>query len=253
MNTRETKNVRKKAERVLKTLEAQAKKNTDTQKIVKDFLKGFDEIVASSTKVKVAKPAKTKPVKVAKAKAAKPAKAIKAKPAKPAKAIKAKAAKPVKAIKAKAAKAKAEKPVKATKAAKPVKTPRGDKPSLHEAIYKVMGNKTMNAEAVLAVLKEKGWAPNAQNQKGYVAYMLSSKKNLFARAQDKGRGFYKRIEKAAEAKAEAKPEAKPEAKAAAKPEAKPEAKPAKNNQKDEQILAELGVKTSAVAENPFRS
>jgi len=241
MNTRETKNVRKKAERVLKTLEAQAKKIADTQKIAKDFLKGFDEIVASTAKVKVAKP--VKPAKVAKVKPAKPVKVAKAKAAKPVKAIKAKAAKSVKAVKAKA-----EKPVKAAKPAKPVKT-RGDKPSLHEAIYKVMGNKTMNAEAVLAVLKEKGWAPNAQNQKGYVAYMLSSKKNLFARSQDKGRGFYKRIEKAAEAK----PEAKPEAKAAAKPEAKPEAKPAKNNQKDEQILADLGVKTSAVAENPFRS
>jgi hypothetical protein len=246
MNTRETKNVRKKAERVLKTLEAQAKKIVDAQKITKDFLKGFDEIVASTAKVKVAKPVKAKAVKpakavkVAKAKPAKPAKAIKAKAAK---AIKAKAAKPVKAVKAKAAKA--AKPVKAAKAVKPVKATRGDKPSLHEAIYKVMGNKTMNAEAVLAVLKEKGWAPNAQNQKGYVAYMLSSKKALFARAQDKGRGFYKRIEKAAEAK--------PEAKAEAKAEAKPEAKPAKNNQKDEQILADLGVKPGAVAENPFQS
>jgi type I site-specific restriction-modification system R (restriction) subunit len=235
MNSRDIKNVRKKAERVLKTLETQTKKLTEAMKVAKEHLKGFDEIVGAAVKAPKAE------------KIAKPAKAAKAAPkaAKPVKAAP-KAAKPVKAVKAAPKAAKPEKA--APKAAKPEKTAKGDKPPLRDAIYKVLGSKTMNAEGVLAALKEKGWEPNAQNQKGYVAYMLSSNKETFARSQDKGRGFYKRIEKLVEAKPEVEaPKAKPEA---PKVEAKP--KPAKNN-KDEKILSELGVNPGAVAENPFRS
>jgi hypothetical protein len=231
MNSRDIKNVRKKAERVLKTLETQTKKLTEAMKVAKEHLKGFDEIVGAAVKAPKAE------------KIAKPAKAAKAAP---------KAAKPVKAVKAAPKAAKPEKA--APKAAKPEKTAKGDKPPLRDAIYKVLGSKTMNAEGVLAALKEKGWEPNAQNQKGYVAYMLSSNKETFARSQDKGRGFYKRIEKLVEAKPEVEaPKAKPKVEAkpeAPKVEAKP--KPAKNN-KDEKILSELGVNPGAVAENPFRS
>ena len=86
----------------------------------------------------------------------------------------------------------------------------------------------MNADAILATLKEKGWDPNAKDQKAYVSYMLSFHKEMFERVAEKGRGFY-RMRKTTESA------------------------PAKKvgNHKDDAVLAEMGIRTNSVAENPF--
>jgi len=238
MNARELKNTRKRTLGLVNAIEAQIKKLEGTLKSAKSHLKEVDTLIADNTKLSVAK----KNVK-----AEKPAKA--AKPVKEAKATKA------------AAKVKAAKPakeVKAAKAEKPAKT--GDRPTLVEAIKIVMGNKVMNAEAVLAALTEKGWAPGAQDKKTYTSYLLSSNKDVFERVPDKGRGFYRVADvkvKAAAPKAEAKAEVKAEApKAEAKAEAKVEApkaeapKAKKDKAADDKILADLGV-TAPDAANPF--
>jgi ribonuclease E len=220
MNARELKNTRKRTLGLVNAIEAQIKKLEGTLKSAKSHLKEVDTLIADNTKLSVAK----KNVKAEKpAKAAKPAKEVKA--------------------------AKAEKPAKT-----------GDRPTLVEAIKIVMGNKVMNAEAVLAALTEKGWAPGAQDKKTYTSYLLSSNKDVFERVPDKGRGFYRVADvkvKAAAPKAEAKAEVKAEApKAEAKAEAKVEApkaeapKAKKDKAADDKILADLGV-TAPDAANPF--
>lgn len=250
MNAREMKNTRKRTVALLTALEAQAKKLDATIKAAKAHLKEVDALIADNAKLATA----AKAPKAAK-KTEKPAKAAKAKKVetKPAKAVKAKAVKPAKAVKAKA-----EKPAKAAKAEKPAK---GERPTLVEAIKIVMGNKTMNAEAVLAALTEKGWAPGAQDKKTYTSYLLSSNKDIFGRVPEKGRGFYcvldqvKAPAKAEAPKAEKKAEASKAEAEAPKAEAKAEApkaekKPAKDKTADDKILADLGVKSPDAA-NPF--
>lgn len=82
--------------------------------------------------------------------------------------------------------------VKATAKPGPKSTAvKGDKtvPSLINAIQLVMGNKTMNADAVYEALSAKGWLPNSNEPKGYIRYTLSSKKDIFLRIEGK-RGFY---------------------------------------------------------------
>jgi hypothetical protein len=252
MNQRDMKNTRKHAVSLIGALEAQSKKLEANLKLAKAHLKELDAMIADSTKLAAAAKKAPKAAKSVK-KAEKPAKAAKAVK------VKAKAEKPAKAVKAKSVKA-------APKAAKAApKAAKGERPTLVEGIRRVLGTKTMNAEAVLAALEEKGWAPNAKDKKGYTAYLLSSNKEDFARVPEKGRGFYKRIERAdetkapaapkAEVKAETKVEAKAEAKAEVKAEPKVEAKaakPAKKDKDDAKILEDLGV-TSPAATNPFTS
>ena len=65
------------------------------------------------------------------------------------------------------------------------------KPPMRQAIMQVMGSKTMNADQVLELLKEKGWAPNAQDPRAYVAHRMCSLKDTFEPDREKGRGFYR--------------------------------------------------------------
>lgn len=203
---------------------------------------------------KAAPVAKKGPAKVATKKAAPAAKAPAAKvPAKAAPAAKAPAkAAPV----AKAAPPNGAKPNGAK--------PNGLKPTLRQAITQVLGKQSMNADQVLALLQEKGWAPNAKDPRGYVAHRLCSNKDSFEPDQTKGRGFYRvrRAETQEAPKAAPVAKAAPAAKAPTKkaaPAAKKAAPAAKAPTKkaapaakktDEEILDEFGIKPSAVV-SPF--
>lgn len=71
----------------------------------------------------------------------------------------------------------------------------GERPSIKEAIRKVMGNKAMSAQEVYDALKEKGWLPNAKDPRMHVGHILSSLSvsdgDEFQRVPEKGRGFYR--------------------------------------------------------------
>lgn len=157
------------------------------------------------------------------------------------------------------AKAKPAKPVKKAKA-KPVKkgrkprnknpraaegraaVARGDRPPIKEAVRTVMSNKTMNAGEILDLVKAKKWTPNANDPKGYIAYILSANKDTFERVPAKGRGFYRVLgANNGKPKAEAPAETKP---AKGKPGPKPKAAKAEADAKNtDAILAEAGVGT----------
>jgi colicin import membrane protein len=114
---------------------------------------------------------------------------------------------------------------------------RGERPPMRLGMAIVMGDKTMNAQQVVDGLNKKGWAPESDDPKGYVSYMLSSNRDTFERDESKGRGYY-RVRSDVDAswtpgtpaasgsapKAKAtKPKAAPKAKAP-KPKAAPKAK-----------------------------
>lgn len=70
----------------------------------------------------------------------------------------------------------------------------GKRPSLRDAVIKVMGNRVMSKDEVYEALKAKGWLPNSNQPLTYVGYTLSGTKltdgkHLFERAA-KGRGYY---------------------------------------------------------------
>lgn len=73
----------------------------------------------------------------------------------------------------------------------------GKRPSLRDAVIKVMGNRAMSKAEVFDALKAKGWLPNSDKPLTYIGYTLSSTKcreddkHLFARVPEKGRGFYR--------------------------------------------------------------
>ena len=194
----------------------------------KDRLRAYDEVYADVLRDLGQRPA-------AKAAPAKPVKPVKAAPkAKPVKAAKPAKVKPAKVKPAKAAKKAAaskghvtnQQAIENRRA-----VARGERPTLRNAMIKVMGTKTLNAGQVLKALEDKGWAPDAKNARSYTSYMLSSNKDHFTPVPDAGRGFYKVIEgvkdsaPAKAAKAKAAPKAKPAKAKAAK--AAPKAKPAK--------------------------
>jgi len=153
---------------------------------------------AVASPVKKAAPkkvAKKAPKKPAKAKVA--AKKVKAKAA--AKTTAKKAPKKVAAkakgkTKGKTAKKAAKKSTKSKAAAIAAATKgrravaEGLRPPLKEAIATVMGKTTMDAGQVIDGLKKRSWMPDAEDERGYISYALSSNKSVFERVQ---RGQYK--------------------------------------------------------------
>lgn len=122
----------------------------------------------------------------------------------------------------------------------------GSRPPIKKAIAQVMGDKVMHASEVFEALKAKNWLPNSSDPRTYIAFVLSSNKEIFARVPERGRGYYQVDPDAFKESAEAKPEApkaKPEA-PKAKPEAPKAAAPkAKKVEKtnSDAILAEAGI------------
>lgn len=79
----------------------------------------------------------------------------------------------------------------------------GLRPTLKEAMVLVMGNKTMNADAVVAALDKKKWLPASSDHRQYLSFMLSNNcPETFTRTSK--RGFYKVQSKAKEAAPSAK-------------------------------------------------
>jgi hypothetical protein len=171
---------------------------------------------------------------------------------------------PKKARKAKAA------PKAAPVAAAPTTStiPDGVIPTLKRALVEVMGTDVVNVDEALKRLRDKGWAPNAQDAKGVVAHRLSQTKNLFERDHASGRGFYRvrpdapvptlpktRLAAAAggETKAKKAKAAKPVAKKAApaKKNGAAKAEPKVEAKTDEAILKEMGIRPEAVS--PFKA
>jgi hypothetical protein len=192
---------------------------------------------------------KTKKVAKKTAKKAKPAakKAAKKKVAKkPAK----KPAKP--AAKKKVAKKTAKKTAKKAKgsaaaAAGRRAVARGDRPTLKEAMAKVMGSKVMSAGEIADGLEAKGWLPNSKDPRTYCLYTLSDNKDVFERVE---RGRYKVKAGITFEKGRVKKNGKPPAKAKANK--KPAAK--KRSEADTKAgLSDLGIPADGgnVDANPF--
>jgi hypothetical protein len=121
---------------------------------------------------------------------------------------------------------------------------RGDRPSIREAMARVMGKKTMNAAEIVDGLKAKGWMPNAKDPRTYCLYTLSDNKETFERVE---RGRYKVRDGVDFGKAKAASKAKPAAK---KTNGKAKAK--KSATEVKAGLEELGIKGDGNVEaNPF--
>lgn len=67
------------------------------------------------------------------------------------------------------------------------------RPPIKEALQQVIGDKVMNRDAMLAELKNRGWVPDSNDPRTYLAYILSSNKDLFENV--KGQGYRCRTEK----------------------------------------------------------
>jgi len=68
------------------------------------------------------------------------------------------------------------------------------KPTLVEAVQRVMEDQVLDGKSVLKLLKLKGWAPASKNAQMYVQATLSQNKDLFepvSREQGGGRGHYR--------------------------------------------------------------
>lgn len=120
----------------------------------------------------------------------------------------------------------------------------GLRPPIKDAIAKVLGSKTMQSQAIFDALKEKGWLPKSNNQRGYVSYVLSSNKDHFESVKGKGRGHYRlrpgvSASNGAAKKSAAKPAAK-KAAAKAAPAKKTAAAASKGKQRKCGVCGELG-------------
>ena len=123
----------------------------------------------------------------------------------------------------------------------------GLRPPLKEAIATVMGKKTMDAGQVIDGLKKRGWMPDAEDERGYISYALSSNKTVFERVK---RGFYKVREGVTFAKRQAAPKAK--AKTGKKAAAKTTAPAPTTTPEDQKTLQSVGVgEGNNVQANPF--
>jgi hypothetical protein len=112
----------------------------------------------------------------------------------------------------------------------------GLRPSLKEAMVKVMGNKAMGAADVLMALEDRDWVPNAAKPQQYISCTFSSSKDIFERVEGK-RGIYKVKDGAVFSK---------------KPTKKGNGKKAKKGAKvSDKELANLGIQKGAVQANPF--
>jgi len=200
-------------------------------------LQAFDAEYPGLGPKKVAKKRQIK--KVARRIASKkmPKKAAKAKPAK-------------KAAKAKPAKA-AKKSAKGNSAAAEGRraVARGDRPTIREAVARVMGTKVMGSADIVAGLTKKGWLPGAKDPRTYCLYTLSDNKDVFERVE---RGRYKVragvvFENGKLKKAPKSP------KAAAKPKNNKPATPKKSEAAVQAGLNDLGIGDDNVAANPFAS
>lgn len=144
----------------------------------------------------------------------------------------------------------------------------GKRPSLKNAMIKVMGNKVMTKVQVFEALKAKNWLPKSNNPLSYVGYALSAMKTkdkrrpLFERVAEQGRGHYRacpdelstveastqtkpadkpaKVKATAKAKGAVKTSTKTRATKAASPETRSEANGATHQSADE-ILREAGV------------
>lgn len=231
-------------------------------------LKALDDALKAMGETKAPAPAKIAERKTPKVQAKKAAKVhaapVKAAPAKTAKVAAKKVAKiQAKTKTPKVQAKKAPKKSASRQAAGRREVAENKRPTIRDAMMKVMGTKVMSRQQVFDLLKAKGWLPNSNDPLGYVGYLLSATKakdggHLFERVAEKGRGFYRvKQEAAAPVVAPAAPKAKRKytKKAAAAPKAaapKAEAKvvqpkaevngvtPEKTT---EQILKEAGIGT----------
>ena len=144
---------------------------------------------------------------------------------------------------------------------------RGERPPMKIGMAIIMGDKTMNAQEVVDGLTAKGWAPESDDPKGYVSYMLSSTRSVFERDDSKGRGYYRVKDgvsrtwtpvtpvpvPAPTAAAVAKPNGNGAKPAAAKPNGNGNSVKAKaNGESAEPDLIDLGITESeTILPNPF--
>ena len=79
----------------------------------------------------------------------------------------------------------------------------GERPPLKQAMATVMGNKTLNADAVVDALRKKKWLPASSDHRQYISFMLSNNcPETFTRTSK--RGWYKVVNKAEAAAPSAK-------------------------------------------------
>jgi hypothetical protein len=65
------------------------------------------------------------------------------------------------------------------------------RPKLKDAITRILKDSTMNASMIYEKLHAKGWLPNSNEPRVYIAQFLSANKDVFERVPAKGRGFYR--------------------------------------------------------------
>ncbi len=185
------------AKLVADVAERKAAVNTAVQHLAKaeEKLQLFDDITRGTVKVPVLpSPVKRKPGRPAKVKAAQ-AVEPKRKPGRPRK-------EPTEAPKKKGGRPRKTDATPPKKPGRPAKAKlraaagraavaRGDRPSIKEAVRTVMGDKTLNANEILELVKARNWTPDSNDPKTYIAYILSATKAYFERVPSKGRGYYK--------------------------------------------------------------
>lgn len=77
------------------------------------------------------------------------------------------------------------------KAGHPGKRANGVRPSTKDAIFQVLNGQSLTADDIFKALKAKGWLPNSNDPRNYIAYLLSSTKDRFERVKGAGRGVYR--------------------------------------------------------------
>lgn len=65
------------------------------------------------------------------------------------------------------------------------------RPPIRDAIFHVLNGHQFTADDIFKELKVKGWLPNSNDPRGYIAYLLSSTKDRFERVKGAGRGVYR--------------------------------------------------------------